>query len=277
MIGSAGRLLALVLAAVWWTFPLFAVDVRTLPAPTSYVSDFAHVIDDPTKNEIERYCGEVEQSTGAQLAVVTVDTIGDEPIEDASIALFRKWGIGQKQGPNRNEGALLLLAVNDHRSRLEIGRMAENYLPDGFAGSVLRAMRPSLRENKYGDAIQVAMQTVGERIAQQKNVQIQPGVRRNPPQTRQDSQEIPWLPIVAFLAIFILMNVLNRRRGPPGPFGGGGGFWPGVVLGNMMGGGGGGFGRGGGGGGFGAPDSGGGGFGGFGGGDSGGGGASSNW
>lgn len=270
---STSRVVSLLLAGWWVVCSAWAVNVRQLPKPQGYVSDFAQVIDAPTKTELEHYCGQVEQSTGVQFAVVTVDTLDGEPIEDAANALFRQWGIGQKAGPNRDEGVLLLLAVKDHQNRLEIGRMAENYLPDGFDGSVLRSMRPSLREAKYGDALQVAVHAVGQRIAQQKNVTIQPGVRHDPPQQPEDHFDIPW-PMIVFFIIFLLMVINSRRRGPGGPFSGGGGFFPGVILGNMMGGGS--SSVGGGGGGFGGSDSGG-GFGGFGGGDSGGGGASSNW
>ncbi|MBM3795045.1 MAG: TPM domain-containing protein [Acidobacteria bacterium] len=63
---------------------------------------------------------------------------------DVANALYRAWGIGQKKS---NEGALLLLARRERKSRLEIGHGLEPILPDGFSGSVLREMRPALREN----------------------------------------------------------------------------------------------------------------------------------
>lgn len=243
--------------------PALAVDWKALK-PQGYVSDFAGVIDAQSKAELENYCARVEQQTGAQMALVTIQSLNDEMIDDVANTIYRAWGVGKK---GKDEGIMLLLAVGDRRSRLEVGYGLEPILPDGFDGSVLREMRPALRQNQYGEALKAAAATIGTRIAQSKGVTLDTSLRRRiQPQRPRDS--IPW-PLVV-IGIIVLVSLL---RG-----GGGGGFLPGLVLGNMMGRGG----RwgGGSGGGFGGYDSGGdsgGGFGGFGGGDSGGGGASSDW
>lgn len=246
-----------------------AVDWKAL-RPEGYVSDFAHVIDPAAKAQLEAYCGAVERSTGAQMALVTVPSLEGEPIEDAANALFRAWGIGKK---GKDEGVLALLAVRDRRSRLEVGYGLEPVLPDGLSGSILREMRPALREERYGEALMAAAQTAGEAIARAKNVAVTAPPSRTLRPTAGNS--IPW-PLVLG-GIFMLVWLL-RSAGPRGyggyrrPFGGGG-FLPGLILGNMMGRstwgsrGSGGFG------GYDSGDS----FGGFGGGDSGGGGASSDW
>jgi uncharacterized protein len=187
---------------------------------------------------------------------------------------------------------MVLLAVQDHKSRLEVGPGLGGAVPDGMAGLLLDDMRPALRAGQYGPALLAAAQRLGDAIAQSKGVTIPPPAQefhvRPAPQ-----DHIPWGLI--FLAIFILILVLRRRGGGgnrSGGSGGGGGFWTGMLLGQLLNAGnraygsrsGGGFGGfdsgssgGGGFGGFGGGDSGGGGFGGFGGGDSGGGGASSSW
>jgi uncharacterized protein len=241
----------------------FAVDWKTLK-PQGYVSDFAGVVDARSKAALEQYCAIVERSTGAQMALVTVPSLQGEPIEDVANTIFRAWGVGQK---GKNEGILLLLAVGDHRSRLEVGYGLEPILPDGLDGSVLREMRPALRQGQYGEALVAAAQTIGSAIAQAKNVSLNAPLQRRVRRSTGDS--IPW-PLLAgglFLLLWLIRS--GGRRG-----GGGGGFWTGLILGNLMRGMGGG-----GGGGFGGYDGGssGGGFGGFGGGDSGGGGASSDW
>ena len=243
---------------------LHAADWKALK-PEGYLSDFAHVIDPRAKSALEEYAGEVERSTGAQMAFVTVQTLDGEPIEDVANDLFRGFGIGQKKQDN---GVLLLLVIGDRRSRLEIGHGLEPILPDGLDGMVLVNMRPALRAGQYGEAMLAAAQTIGGIIAKDKGVTIttqmpQRRVREHP------ARSIPW-PLI--LGAIVLFGLFTR-----GGFGGGGtGFLSGMLLGSMMSGGrrrdygGGGWG------GFGS-DSGGGGFGGFGGGDSGGGGASSDW
>jgi uncharacterized protein len=224
--------------------------------PQGYVSDFAGVVDVASRQRIDAYCGAVEKATGAQLAFVTLPNLDGEPAEDVANLLFRKWGIGKK---GENNGALLLLSVQDRRSRLEVGYGLEPILPDGAAGSLLREMRPALRAGQYGEAFLTAAHVIGEKVAREKGVQIDESVR---PRRRvgQPDKGLPWPAIlVGLLALLLLFGR-----------GGGGPWW---LLPLMMSGG---RGRSGGGGGFGGYDSGG-GFGGFGGGDSGGGGASSDW
>ena len=146
-------------------------------------------------------------------------------------------------------------------------------LPDGFAGSILRAMRPALRQGRYGEALYAAAETIGNTVAQSKHVSLNAQLPRR---TKSDGGgEIPigWL----FFGGILLLILLSRRRprgyGGYSGSGGDGGLWTGMVLGNVLTRGSWGSRGSGGFGGFDSGDS----FGGFGGGDSGGGGASSDW
>jgi uncharacterized protein len=238
--------------------------------PEGYVSDFAKVIDPASKGQLERYAAAVQRAAGVQLAFVTVPSLEGEPIEDVANVIARAWGVGQR---GQNEGILLLLSIRDRRSRMEIGYGLEPILPDGLSGSVLREMRPALRQQQYGQALIAAAHTLGDTIARAKNVSIgdRPARRIHPTTT-------DWLPWPLILGAFLLLGWLMRSGRPRGYSGyrgcRGSGFLPGLILGNMMG-------RSTwgsrGSGGFGGYDSSDGGFGGFGGGDFGGGGASSDW
>jgi len=253
---------------------LFAADpdANSLAKPTGYVSDLAHVLNADDKDKLETFCTRVEQQLGVQFALVTIDTLGDAPIEDFALNLFRHWGIGSKKD---NSGVLLLLAVKDRKSRIQTGRGIEPYITDGFAGSTLRSMRPSLRANNYGAALLEGAREMAAEIAQGKGVTFNEGAGL-PPRAVQDeaprgSSHLPIGQIIVGIFVVIFLLSFFRRGG-----GGGGGFWTGVLLSTLLNSGG----RGGaswGGGGFGGGSGGGGGFGGFGGGDSGGGGASSGW
>jgi uncharacterized protein len=233
--------------------------------PQGYVSDFAGVVDATSRAQLERYCAQVERATESQMAIVTVDSTDGQPISDYANALFRKWGIGQK---GKNNGVLLLLAVKDRKSDVEVGYQLEAALPDAFALNVLREMRPSLQEGNYGQALMAGAAQIGQAIAQEKGATLDRQLaRRAAPSGRRSGAGIPWPLII--LGLVFLVALIGRG-------GGGGGFLAGMLMGNLLGGGSryrdGGWG----GGGFGGGGSGG-GFGGFGGGDSGGGGASSNW
>jgi uncharacterized protein len=246
----------------------FATDFAAL-TPQGYISDFAGVLDQAGRQRLEQYCAQLEKATGAELALVTLPSLQGEPVEDVANAMFRKWGIGKK---GKDEGILLLLVIQDRRSRLEVGYGLEPIIPDGFAGSVLRAMRPHLRENDYAGAVEEAAATIGSRIAQAKNVSLDAPLT---PQRHSRRREAP-IPLIVFfggIVAFILFSALLGGRGGPRGGGGPGGFLAGMLLGNLLGSSGG-YGRGGGGfGGYDSSD----GFGGFGGGDSGGGGASGDW
>lgn len=244
----------------------FAIDAKQF-SPEGYVSDFARVLDSSSRAQLEQYAVQIEKSTGVQMAIVTVPTLGETPIEDFANDLFHQWGIGEK---TKDEGVLLLLAIKDRKNRIEVGTGLEPILPDGFVGSVLREMRPSLREANYGQALIAGSAEIGNRIAESKGVSIDRTLPRRDTPKDSDGSGFP-LGTLIFIAVLILL--LARP--------GGRSFLTGMLLGNLLGGsryrgggwGGGGFGgydRGGGG-------SSGGGFGGFGGGDSGGGGASSSW
>jgi uncharacterized protein len=237
--------------------------------PTGYVNDFAHVLDAGSAQTLEAYCANLERATGAQMAIVLVDSLDDEPADDVGNRLFREWGIGKK---GQDEGILLLLSIKDRKSRAEVGYGLEPIITDGDAGAILRSIRPILRQGNYGGALLAAAEQIGNQIAQAKGVALdatQP-LRRVGPVQRDVG--IPF-PVILLGFVFLLWLLGRGGRG-----GGATGFLTGMILGNMMGRRGG-FGGGWGGGGFGGYDGGGGGggFGGFGGGDSGGGGASSDW
>jgi len=226
------------------------------------------VLDQQSRAQLEAYCGRVEQATGVQMAIVTLDKLDGEPIEDVTNTLYRKWGVGKK---GKDEGIMLLAAIKDHKDRIETGYGLEPILAAGFVGSVLREARPLLRQGAYGQAFFAAAEEMGTRIAAAKGVtldfSLRPARRRVAPQR---GNGLPWPVIV--LGIIALLFFLRRSGGGGG---GVGGFLTGMFLGNLLGRGGGGSNWGGGG--FGGGGGGSGGFGGFGGGDSGGGGASSDW
>lgn len=263
---SAWALLCLFAAA------LSAVDFASLK-PQGYVSDFAGVVDAGSRARLEDYAGRLEKATGVQSAFVTLPDLAGEPVDQVANDLFRKWGIGHK---GKDDGILLLLSIHDRRSRLELGYGLEPAITDGMAGDVLRAMRPYLRENRYGDALLQAAEDMGARIAKERNASIEaPAIE--PARRRPRESPIPFGVIVGGIVLFFILSSIIGGRGRGGGGSGITGFLTGMFLGNLMGGG---WNRGGGGGGFGGFDSGGGGgggFGGFGGGDSGGGGASSDW
>jgi len=251
--------------AAWLALGVTAwgLDTKTLK-PTGYVNDFSSTLDAASKQTLEDYCANLERVTGVQMAIVLVNTLDDEPVEDVANRLYREWGIGQK---GKDEGILILLAIKDRKSRAEIGYGIEPIINDGAAGGILRRIRPILQQGNYGGALLAAAEQMGTIIAQSKGVELGGPKPLRVTGRAPRGTSIPF-PLI-LLGIFFLLWLMGRG----GRGGSGTGFLTGMILGNMMGGRGGGWG----GGGFGGGGGGGGGFGGFGGGDSGGGGASGSW
>jgi uncharacterized protein len=249
--------------AVWLISAAAALDLSNLQ-PQGQVSDFAGVLNPAHRAELERYCREVAAATKAEIAIVTLPTLDGEPIEDVANTLFRKWGVGQK---GQNDGVLLLLVTQDRRMRLEVGYGLEGAIPDGYSGSLLRAMRPLLRDRRYGEALLEAAHQLGGRIAREKGVEVGATLpsRRDVSSQQTRHTAIPFLVPLGFFVLFLALASLGRRsrryRSGALPV-----WLPGTTW-SSGGYGGGGFG------GYDSSDS----FGGFGGGDSGGGGASSDW
>jgi len=204
-----------------------ATDFATLK-PQGYVSDFAQVVSPESRAQLERYCAALEQSTGVQVALVTLPSLDGQPVEDVANDMFRKWGVGKK---GQDNGLLLLLSIRDRRSRLEVGYGLEPIITDGDAGDLLRAMRPYLRAERYGDALLEAVNELGTKIASAKGVNLQA------PAPRPVHRARGGLPggVLAFLVMMVIFGVLSSagRRGPRGG-GGIGGVLPWMILGSMM-------------------------------------------
>lgn len=241
------------------------------PELTQPVNDFANVIDEPSRHPMDALIRSLQQASGDVVVVATVPTYkpyGD--IREYAVKMFenRGKGIGQR---GKDNGVLVLLAVEDRQVWIEVGYDLEQFITDGFAGETSRqSMAPEFRRGAYGAGLLAGVARIVARIAERRNVTLQ-GVR--PARDRAPRVGSGGNLILALFILFIILNALGRtrRRRRFGSRWGGGG-WSGwnSGVGPFGGGFGGGFG-GRGGGGFG------GGFGGFGGGRSGGGGGGASW
>src|SRR5467141_1320864 len=237
--------------------------------PTGYVSDLAWIISPEAKTRLEALCAEVEQKTGAQMAIVTVQSLEGESVENYAVDLYKQLGVGSKKD---NRGVLLLVAPNDRKYRIEVGYGLEPVINDARAGDAGRAMVPLLRGGNYSAAIEAATWMLAKYIADDRGVTLSGQPPSRPVRKEQGHSSPIGLWGILFIIWIIFSIARAGQRAAGGRRGGGGGWWIGPMLGGM----GGGW-RGGGFGGSSGGYSGGGGFGGFGGGSSGGGGASGSW
>jgi uncharacterized protein len=268
--------------AVWSALLLLVLSVAALAEkiddiqPQGYVTDLAGVINPATRQKIESLATEVQQKTGAQIAVVTVNSLEGQTRDDYAVALYKHLGIGTK---GKDNGVLILIAPKDRQYKIEVGYGLEPVINDARAGDVGRDMVPDLKKADYSAAALAGATGVAQFIAADAGVQLT-GIPQRA--ARPPTHEAPWwLPFVLFGGFFLLIRALSRagRGGGPrsGSGGGMGNALPWLLLGNAMGRGGSSWGGGFGGSSGGWGGGGGGGFGGFGGGMSGGGGAGGSW
>ena len=254
---------------------LLAVHAVAAQAPppqlTAPVNDFADVINPDDEAQLDSLIRRLQAASGDVIVVATVKTFQPAAdIQSYANEMFENHGqgIGQK---GKDNGLLLLLAVDDRQVWSEVGYDLEGIITDGFAGETSRqVMVPFFRQGNYGAGLLAGATRYTQRIADARGVTLE-GL----PASRPREDEEGGFPLILIIFMLIIgINVLRavmgalfgggrrrRRRhwsSTVGPFGPGYGGWSGGGWGGSSGG----FG---------------GGFGGFGGGRSGGGGGGASW
>ena len=256
LVGVPAMLLAIVVSA--------ATASAQPPPPilTAPVNDFAGVIDPASAQQLDALITRLQNATRDVVVVATVKTF--QPWADLpsyAVKMFENGGkgIGDK---GRDNGVLIVVAVDDRQVRVEVGYDIEGFVTDGFAGEVSReVMAPFFRSGEYGQGVLAGATRIAQRIAEGRNVDLGLAPVAPPQSRRNTGVRIPSSTWIILLIIFHNMMRGGRRRGGRW-ISGAGGFGAGFPRG---------------GGGWGSSGGFGGGFGGFGGGRSGGGGGGASW
>jgi uncharacterized protein len=235
---------AAALISIFCLIPLLGCAGAALPEPQGYVNDFANLISDDVENSLEDILAQYEAETTNELAVVTVKTLGGKSIEEYTISLAEKWGVGQK---DKDNGAVILVAETEREVRIEVGYGLEPDLTDARSKIIIEnEMLPRFRNNDYDGGILAGLTAVIETISG----------TYTPQNTAEDLynldflSEIPvWVIIIiiffglsAFSTIILIISIIARKSsgwnsttrhtGTPwfgggfkgGGFSGGGGF-----------------------------------------------------
>ncbi len=130
--------------------------------PTADVNDFAGLLSPAEKSALEQRCRQLRERTGAELAVVTLQSLRGGQIDDFASKLFARWGIGQNEKKN---GLLLLVAMDEHLSRIEVGYGLEPIIPDVLAARILHhELRPRFRRQQYAEGLSAAVNALCELV-----------------------------------------------------------------------------------------------------------------
>jgi len=237
------------------------------PKPNTLVTDYTNTLSAGDKQQLEAKLVAFDDTSSTQLAIVMLKSVGDYDINEYAARLGHTWGIGQK---GKNNGLIILVAVDDHKVSIQTGYGLEGAVPDVITQEIIQKdIVPHFKQSDYYGGLDLATDEI---------IKYTKGEFKADNKPRQDSGGNGGGVIIIIIIVIVILIIIFRNRGGGGQIIGGRGsaspFWW-FLAGNMLGGG---FGGGSGGGFGGGGDSGGGGgFGGFGGGDFGGGGSSGSW
>lgn len=235
----------------------------TFPELTGRVVDEAGLIPYDQRKALEADLAALEARSTDQIVVVTVKSLQGYPIDDYAVKLGRAWGIGQK---GKDNGVLLVVAPNERKVRIEVGRRLEPMLPDGLSGTIIRStILPAFRRGDFAGGIKAGVKDIEDVLLGDAEAVKERARGGGRPAPGMDNQAL--LLILFWIAIVIFFMWLQyrqaqqypqtigrrqvRRRGfgddgnviiIPGGFGGG---WSGGDSGGGFSGGGGDFGGGG--------------------------------
>lgn len=125
---------------------------------TCPVIDVAKLLDQNQYGELDDFLRTLDSTTGVQIAVLTVDSLDGNSIEEFSIRHAEKWKLGQKGVDN---GALLVASMEEHALRIETGYGTETVLTDAKCSRIINnILVPKFQGGKYGDGIVEAVKNM---------------------------------------------------------------------------------------------------------------------
>jgi uncharacterized protein len=230
---------ALLITLAWLATVGAAQSEPTFPVLTSRITDQAGLLSADDYTAIQAELAALEQKSTDQVAVVTLKSLDGYPIEDYGYQLGRKWGIGQK---DKNNGILLIVAPNERKVRIEVGRGLEPVMTDAMSSLIIQnAILPEFRRGNFSAGVRAGVRDIKDVLLGDAEE-----VKERARQTRGDALDfwsivliVFWLCVVLFVLYAVVQSINSapqavggrrRRSGAdtvPGSSGGWGGGWSG--------------------------------------------------
>lgn len=190
---------------------IFSIKTFAMVNPTSnfYVNDYAKLLSSDTKNYIVNMNQILYNKTGAQIVVVTVPNLEGDSLEEYATELFRKFGIGDK---TKNNGVLLLLALEERQFRVEVGYGLEGRLNDAKTGRIQdEYIIPYLKNNNWDEGIRNGFNAILQEVSNEYGVHIESAENINTQVEFADLNKDTDLKFIfAILVISIILGALTR-------------------------------------------------------------------
>ncbi len=179
-----------------------------VPRNDGWVTDAARFLKPAEERALEAQLEAWTQSTGHQIAVVTVPNLGGETVEAAALKVARGWGVGRA---GEDDGAVLLIAKKERQLRIEVGKGLEGDLTDSVSGRILRnVITPRFKKGEFSVGIR---EGVAEMIAVIDGTSSGPVERVRTGKSAAAVLLLGFVPLGLFLVFAILIGRRHRRRG----------------------------------------------------------------
>ena len=183
-----------------------------LPMPTHHVEDYANVINASDERSLNDILQELEQKTGAQYIVLTVQTTGGLPIEQFALEQAEKWKLGQK---GKDNGILFVFALKERKARFEVGYGLEGFITDQYTNRVGRnVLVPYIKRGNTSRGIYETNLQIVQKIANESGITLtgMPKLTPVPVQRRGTKRGLPCCSLL-FLLIFFFAIFGGGRGG----------------------------------------------------------------
>lgn len=154
----------LLIASILAVFlPIYAFSYISPGVPTGHINDYANILELETENLLNSSLENFKNTTGNEVVVLTINSLGGDFIEDYAAELFKEWGIGNKE---KDTGVLLLISKEDKEMRIEVGYGLEPVLTDIETANIIREILiPAFQSNDFDGGVTSAIQKITEDIS----------------------------------------------------------------------------------------------------------------
>lgn len=182
------------------------------PKPEFYVNDYANILSSDTKSYIIQTGKSLQKQTGAQIVVVTIPNLEGGALEDYSTTLFRNFKIGDK---TKNNGILILVALEERVFRIEVGYGLEGVLPDGKVGRIRdNYMSPELKKNNFDSGIKNGYNAILKEVSSYYSVDVG-GEEAIMNGEEIDIATLKYIPVLAVTSLvfgLIISSLSNKKK-----------------------------------------------------------------
>jgi tetratricopeptide (TPR) repeat protein len=141
-----------------------AQTTQKVPAPTGHVNDFAGVVNEQTRQQLENILSNLKLKTGIEFDIVTIQSTAGQDISEYSLQVAREWNIGSHNSVKKS--LLLVLAVDEKISFTRFSKAVQIDLPEGVVGEMGRRMRTLIDAGQFGEALNAGVQHFVTSLAQ---------------------------------------------------------------------------------------------------------------